>query len=66
MAILAAHRTAPIPHLPDAVKNYQPIIDRLLAKDPKDRFASAAQFLDALDAMRLESAKKPSKSQRSA
>jgi tRNA A-37 threonylcarbamoyl transferase component Bud32 len=65
-AILAAHRTAPIPRLPDAVKSYQPIIDRLLAKDPKDRFVSAAQFLDALDAMRLESAKKPSKSQRSA
>jgi tRNA A-37 threonylcarbamoyl transferase component Bud32 len=66
-AILAAHRTAPVPRLPEAAKNYQPIIDRLLAKDPQDRFASAAQFLDALDAMRLElTVKKPSKSQRSA
>jgi tRNA A-37 threonylcarbamoyl transferase component Bud32 len=66
-AILAAHRTAPIPRLPERVKNYQPILDRLLAKDPQDRFASAAQFLDALDAMRLEmNAKKPSKPQRSA
>jgi tRNA A-37 threonylcarbamoyl transferase component Bud32/ActR/RegA family two-component response regulator len=66
-AILAAHRSAPIPRLPEAVKHYQPILDRLLAKDPQDRFASAAQFLDALDAMRLElTVKKPSKSQRSA
>ena len=66
-AILSAHRTAAIPRLPEAVKNYQPIIDRLLAKDPQDRFASAAQFLDALDAMRLElTVKKPGKLQRSA
>ncbi len=66
-AILAAHRSAPIPRLPHAVKHYQPLIDRLLAKDPRDRFDSAAQFLDALDAMRLElTVKKPSKLQRSA
>jgi tRNA A-37 threonylcarbamoyl transferase component Bud32/ActR/RegA family two-component response regulator len=66
-AILAAHRSAPIPRLPEPVRHYQPLIDRLLAKDPNDRFDSAAQFLDALDAMRLElTVKKPSKSQRSA
>jgi tRNA A-37 threonylcarbamoyl transferase component Bud32 len=66
-AILAAHRTAPIPRLPERVKNYQPIIDRLLAKSPQDRFATAAQFLDALDAMRMDSnLKKTSKPQRSA
>jgi tRNA A-37 threonylcarbamoyl transferase component Bud32 len=66
-AILAAHRTAAIPRLPERVKNYEPIVDRLLAKSPEDRFATAAQFLDALDAMRMELIiKKPSKPQRSA
>jgi tRNA A-37 threonylcarbamoyl transferase component Bud32/ActR/RegA family two-component response regulator len=66
-AILAAHRSAPIPRLPERVKSYQPIIDRLLAKDPKDRFSSAAQFLDALDAMRMDlNSRKPSKPPRSA
>lgn len=66
-AILAAHRSAPVPPLPEAVKHCQPLIERLLAKDPRDRFGSAAHFLDALDAMRLElTVKKPSKSQRSA
>jgi predicted Ser/Thr protein kinase len=65
--ILAAHRSAPVPRLPEHLTLYQPIIDRLLAKDPKDRYASAADFLDALDALRAElMTRKPSKPQRSA
>jgi tRNA A-37 threonylcarbamoyl transferase component Bud32 len=64
--ILAAHRSAAVPQLPGALSAYQPIIDRLLAKDPKDRYASAAEFLDALDALRTELlSRKPSKLQRS-
>jgi tRNA A-37 threonylcarbamoyl transferase component Bud32 len=54
--ILAAHRTAPLPRLPENLKAYQPIVDRLLAKAPQDRYASAAEFLDALDGVRAESA----------
>jgi tRNA A-37 threonylcarbamoyl transferase component Bud32 len=65
--ILAAHRTAPVPRLPVHLAPYQEIIDRLMAKDPKERFASAADFLDALDALRAElMTRKPSKPQRSA
>jgi len=65
--ILAAHRATPVPRLPEPLSAYQPIIDRLLAKDPKDRYASAAEFLDALDALRTElTTRKPSKTQRSA
>jgi tRNA A-37 threonylcarbamoyl transferase component Bud32 len=64
--ILAAHRSAAVPRLPETLAAYQPIIDRLLAKDPKDRYASAAEFLDALDALRTELlSRKPSKLQRS-
>jgi tRNA A-37 threonylcarbamoyl transferase component Bud32 len=64
--ILTAHRSAPIPRLPEQLLLYQPIIDRLLAKQPQDRYASAAEFLDALDAVRLESSsRKSSKPQRS-
>jgi predicted Ser/Thr protein kinase len=65
--ILAAHRAAPVPRLPEHLALYQPIIDRLLAKDPKDRYGCAADFLDALDALRAElMTRKPSKTQRSA
>jgi tRNA A-37 threonylcarbamoyl transferase component Bud32 len=64
--ILTAHRTAPVPRLPEQLGAYQPIIDRLLAKDPKDRYGSAAEFLDALDSLRAEMlARKSNKSQRS-
>jgi tRNA A-37 threonylcarbamoyl transferase component Bud32 len=64
--ILAAHRSAPIPRLPEQLKIYQPIVDRLLAKVPQDRYASAAEFLDALDGVRAElTSQKTSNPQRS-
>jgi tRNA A-37 threonylcarbamoyl transferase component Bud32 len=49
--IFAAHRAAPVPRLPQRVLRYQPIIDRLLAKDPADRYLSAALFLEDLSAV---------------
>jgi tRNA A-37 threonylcarbamoyl transferase component Bud32 len=49
--IFAGHRSAPVPRLPQRVLRYQPIIDRLLAKDPGDRYPSAALFLDDLAAV---------------
>src|SRR5271167_3605391 len=52
--ILAAHRTAPVPRLPEHLKAYQAIVDRLMAKAPQDRYACAAEFLDALDGVRTE------------
>jgi predicted Ser/Thr protein kinase len=65
--ILAAHRSAPVPRLPEHLKVYQPIIERLLAKNPPERYASAAEFLDALDGVNAESnSRKPGNPQRSA
>jgi Protein kinase domain len=52
--ILAAHRGNAIPRLPQHLHVYQPIIDRLLAKNPQDRYADAGQFLAALDGARNE------------
>lgn len=48
--IFQGHREQPVPVLPPAQSRYQPLIDRLLAKSPDERFASASQFLDALNA----------------
>jgi serine/threonine-protein kinase PpkA len=49
--IFAAHRSAPVPRLPRHVLRYQPIIDRLMAKDPNDRYPTATLFLEDLGAV---------------
>jgi serine/threonine-protein kinase PpkA len=46
--ILDQHRGAAIPQLPERVVRFQPLVNRLLAKSPAERFASADQLLDAL------------------
>jgi predicted Ser/Thr protein kinase len=49
--IFAGHRSAAVPRLPARVARYQPLIDRLLAKSPADRYATAAAFLIDLNAL---------------
>jgi DNA-binding NarL/FixJ family response regulator len=49
--IFEGHRSGPVPQLPGAQAMYQPLINRLLAKNPDDRYASARHFLEALSAM---------------
>ncbi|MCS6947739.1 MAG: protein kinase [Steroidobacteraceae bacterium] len=46
--LLQQHVTAPVPPLPPQLAMFQPIIDRLLAKSPADRYASAAEVDAAL------------------
>lgn len=48
MAVIYLHANEPIPQLEGELSGYQPIIDRLLAKAPEDRFASAAELAAAL------------------
>lgn len=43
-AIAFQHVHADIPALPEALANIQPVLDRLLAKDPDDRFQSAREL----------------------
>ena len=49
--IFDGHRNGPIPALPAPVARYQPLINRLLAKKQDERYPSALQFLEALDAV---------------
>ncbi len=48
MAMIIKHRQAPIPRLPKALAGYQAVIDRMLAKDPNERFQSAAEVFNAV------------------
>jgi eukaryotic-like serine/threonine-protein kinase len=49
MAIIYLHRKSPIPRLPAGLAVLQPVIDRLLAKQPVERFESAAAVVTALE-----------------
>ncbi len=44
--LLALQET--IPELPDTLKPFQPILNKLLARKPEDRFANAEELIDAL------------------
>ena len=46
--LLARHLTAPTPLLPAEHGGLQPVVDRLMAKKPEDRYASAQALLDDL------------------
>jgi eukaryotic-like serine/threonine-protein kinase len=48
MGVIYMHGNAPIPQLPDELSSYQAVLERLLAKSPEDRFASAAELLTSL------------------
>lgn len=47
-AVAYAHVFEAIPRLPPEKAHWQPLIDRALAKEPAQRFASAREFLDAI------------------
>ncbi len=50
MAIVYKHRKEPIPQLPAQFAEVQPLLERLLAKAPEDRFATAQEAAEALQA----------------
>jgi len=49
MAVIYLHGNADVPRLPPELAGFQPVIDRLLAKQPGQRFQSAMELLQALD-----------------
>ena len=53
MTIALLHKSAPLPILPDDLSAFQPVVNRLLAKNPDHRFSSARELIEALE--RIES-----------
>ncbi len=51
-SILMSHINKPVPELPDALQEWQPIIDKCLAKNPDDRYSSVESLKDALLAIK--------------
>jgi eukaryotic-like serine/threonine-protein kinase len=54
MAIIYMHRKSPVPQLPEAHVALQPLLQKLLAKEPAERFDSAAQAAAAIGAVLIE------------
>jgi eukaryotic-like serine/threonine-protein kinase len=50
MGVIYLHGNAPVPQLEDELQAYQPLLDRLLAKDRADRFTSANDLMRAIAA----------------
>jgi serine/threonine protein kinase len=50
--LLARHLTAPTPALPAHLQPAQPVIDQLMAKDPRERHADAQALLAHLARLR--------------
>jgi serine/threonine protein kinase len=48
--VIAMHVSAPVPQLAELLSVHQPLLDGLLAKEPADRFQSAAEVLEHLGA----------------
>lgn len=53
LELLKMHARAPVPLLPEALARFQPLIDRLMAKRPAARHASAASLTRDLEALAL-------------
>ena len=51
-ALVYQHVHAPVPALPKQSRQFQPLLNRLMAKQPDQRFASALEFIAALDRLR--------------
>lgn len=51
LAIGIMHITAPLPRLPENLSKLQPLLDRLLAKDPQQRFQRGNEVIEAIDAL---------------
>lgn len=53
IAILQSHRDDPIPQLPSELSRFQHLVDGMLAKQPTDRFPTAAAALAELAKMKV-------------
>jgi tRNA A-37 threonylcarbamoyl transferase component Bud32 len=59
MAVIYKHSHAPVPELPAPTAAWQPVLQRLLAKGPTERYQSAREVVAAVDAVLAAQAPAP-------
>jgi class 3 adenylate cyclase/tRNA A-37 threonylcarbamoyl transferase component Bud32 len=47
--LIALHVSAPRPRLPEALAEYQTILDRMIAVDPRSRYRNAEELIEGID-----------------
>ena len=57
LSMALKHLQDPIPRLPPALRHWQSFMDRAMAKRPEDRFGTAREMLEALDALERRAGK---------
>lgn len=55
-AVALMHANQPPPPLPESAMAYQPIVERLLAKDPQRRYLTAEELLNAIETLEAQDA----------
>jgi formylglycine-generating enzyme required for sulfatase activity len=50
-AVAYAHVNEPVPSLPASARDWEPVVHRAMAKDPRERFPTADAFIAALEDM---------------
>ena len=50
--IIISHLSEPVPSLPEGLEQYQELVDRMIAKNPDDRFSTAEEMLLYIKAFR--------------
>ena len=58
-ALIVQQLNSPVPRLPVLLAEYQGLVDRLMARSPDDRYASAQRVIDAVAAVRRRLAPSP-------
>ena len=53
-ALALKHATAPIPSLPPGLEMFQPLVLKLLAKQPEDRYNNTEQFVADIERLQFE------------
>jgi serine/threonine-protein kinase PpkA len=56
MAVIYKHSHAPLPPLEDEMTHLEPLVHKLLAKEPRERYQSAEELIRAIDELPVEQA----------
>ena len=59
VALFEMHKTAPIPKLPEKLARHQRFLERMVAKNPDDRYRNAGEALEALMESSMSEAAQP-------